>query len=119
MTTKQNKEQGQPSSALEERACHLLHRGNSAGLDGFVTLHYETLAMTAFRLLGNKHDAESLAANAFIRLWHRRQELNSAAEIKIFLYDTVLEGCQEKAHDQPFKALLEALVADRLVNVEV
>jgi DNA-directed RNA polymerase specialized sigma24 family protein len=123
-----NKTQEQSFRVEAERAFQLLRQDESSGLDGFFELHYPALMFLAVRLLNNAQDAEDLAVDAFIRLWHKRQEFNSAAEAKTFLFKIVLKGCQSKAnhsqklqpkvHDPLFKALVETLVADRLVNVE-
>jgi DNA-directed RNA polymerase specialized sigma24 family protein len=120
-----NRAQGQSYGDEAERAHRLLLKGESEGLDVFIELYYPVLALMVIRLLNDKKLAEQLPIDAFIRLWHRRHEMGNAEDVKTFLFKSVLEGCRTASehaldlpmheHEQPFTALIEAMIADYLI----
>ena len=74
-----------PENILIER----FKRGEEAALQHFYKLYFRTLVFFAGRLTGAATEAEEIAADAFIKIWKLRENFDSSANIKAFLFISV------------------------------
>jgi RNA polymerase sigma-70 factor (ECF subfamily) len=51
-------------------------------------MHYRPLCYFAAQLIGDPADAEDIAKDSFVKLWHRHADFDSPQSIKSFLYVT-------------------------------
>jgi RNA polymerase sigma-70 factor (ECF subfamily) len=80
----------------EEDALQALLKGQEGGLDYFFKLYYAPLTYFAFKLLEGDHQAEEIAAEAFVKLWNHRDRLSEEGSIKAWLYSTVRNACLDE-----------------------
>jgi RNA polymerase sigma-70 factor (family 1) len=71
----------------------LFRQGREEGFEHFFTTHYLPLTYFAQRLLKSREAAEDVVEDSFIKLWERRQLLESTAAIRGYLYATVRNAC--------------------------
>ena len=72
---------------------HAFRKGDSQAFDTFFRLHYRPLCYFAAQMVGNTPDAEDIAKDAFVKLWHRHADFDSPNTIKGFLYVTTRNAC--------------------------
>jgi RNA polymerase sigma-70 factor (family 1) len=106
-------------------------RGEEAGFTYFFNSLYEALTYYAFRIVDDRHTAEEIAGDAFIKLWKRHTLFDNSRAIKSWLYTTVRHDClhylkQEQktltqqehlAKDQ--KNIHESFVLHEMIRAEV
>ncbi len=57
--------------------------------------HHKLLYRTAFRLLGNVHDAEDMVQEAYLNLWNRRDRLADIENVEAYLVTLVKNLCYD------------------------
>jgi RNA polymerase sigma-70 factor (ECF subfamily) len=67
--------------------------GEEKGFRYFFREYYPALTWYAHSLTRDKPLAEDIVSDAFIKLWERREMMESAAHIRSFLYATVRNAC--------------------------
>ena len=74
---------------------HLIsfQQGEEKGFAWFFRLYYPTICFFANRLINDRLEAEDITDEAFIKLWERRGNFETAESIKNFLYLTVRNAC--------------------------
>jgi RNA polymerase sigma-70 factor (family 1) len=76
----------------------LLNRLASGDADAFTTVyrqHYQRVYYYAKTFLPDKHDAEDITADTFIKLWNRRDSFKSISGINSFLHITARNSCYD------------------------
>ena len=76
----------------------LLNRLASGDADAFTTVyrqHYQRVYYYAKTFLPDKHDAEDITADTFIKLWNRRDSFKSISGISSFLHITARNSCYD------------------------
>jgi RNA polymerase sigma-70 factor (ECF subfamily) len=77
-----------------EPACILaLKNGEEKALAFFVKKYHPALTYLAFCITADGCFAEEVTSDAFIKLWERRENFNSEAALKSFLYRVVKNAC--------------------------
>ncbi|HWI93654.1 MAG TPA: RNA polymerase sigma-70 factor [Flavisolibacter sp.] len=76
-----------------EEALQALIRGREEGLHFFFDNYYSYLNFFAQKLLHDPLLAEEIVADAFIKLWEKRQELSMEGSIKSLLSTMVRNNC--------------------------
>ena len=70
-------------------ALHALQQGQEWGLDYYFERYYTPLTLFAQGLVYDPCLAEEIAAEAFVKLWHKRESLQEIGSIKAWLYALV------------------------------
>jgi RNA polymerase sigma-70 factor (ECF subfamily) len=76
----------------------LINRLASGDADAFTTVyrqHYQRVYYYAKTFLPDKHDAEDITADTFIKLWNRRDSFKSISGINSFLHITARNSCYD------------------------
>lgn len=71
-------------------------RGKEAAVRRLYDLHYQPLCYFADSLVHNQGEAEDIAVETFLKLLHRKQEFESLAGIKSFLYAVARNACYDQ-----------------------
>ena len=79
-------------STLESNFFILFKEGDEAGLSYFYTRFYRLYAYRAYRYIGEEPDAQSIAQEAFLRLWILRDRIEDVAHLHRFIERQVSEG---------------------------
>ena len=64
-------------------------RGEEKGFTFFFNLFYPALLLYAYKILNNKHDAEEIVEESFIKIWKDPSKFTHHNVIKAWLYTTV------------------------------
>ena len=70
----------------EQRWVELFRDGDDNALSYFFKLHYKPLCYFTDRMIQNGLEAEDIVADCFVKTWERRQDFETASNIKAFLY---------------------------------
>jgi RNA polymerase sigma-70 factor (family 1) len=73
----------------DEEALQALLEGREQGLDHFFNCYYSPLTYFVLKLTGDQQLAEDITSEAFVKLWHRREELSGEGSLKAYLYRMV------------------------------
>jgi RNA polymerase sigma-70 factor (family 1) len=73
----------------DDEALEAILQGSEEGLRHYFSRHYASLTNFAFRLLNDQFLAEEFAAEAFVKLWNRREQFSSDGSVKAWLHTTV------------------------------
>lgn len=96
--------------------------GEEKGFDFFYRTWYAPLALFAFSKINDRAEAEDIASEAFIKIWKRHQQFNTASEIRGYLYKIIRNDCLKFLEHQKRKtSALNGLshdVADPSQNIE-
>ncbi|RKR83986.1 RNA polymerase sigma-70 factor (ECF subfamily) [Mucilaginibacter gracilis] len=65
-----------------------LRKGDEKALAHFFKLHYRGLHYFVSKMVLDDAEAEDIAASAFVKLWERKEDFESAQGIKAFLFIT-------------------------------
>jgi RNA polymerase sigma-70 factor (family 1) len=76
-----------------EDALIALLEDREEGLDYFFMNYYSQLTYFAWKMLQDQFIAEETAAESFVKLWNKREQLTDARSIKAWLYSTVRNAC--------------------------
>jgi RNA polymerase sigma-70 factor (family 1) len=71
----------------------LFRQGKEAGFTHYFKEFYAPLSYFAQGILKSQEAAEDVVADSFIKLWERREVLESSTAIRAYLYTTVRNGC--------------------------
>lgn len=82
--------------------------GEERGLHYFYQQFYSPLIHFALTFLNNTATAEDVAADSFIKLWERREDIQSASAIKPYLYACVRNACIDTIRKQKHQIAYEA-----------
>jgi RNA polymerase sigma-70 factor (family 1) len=97
----------------------LLSRLASGDAEAFTTLYrkyYQRIYYYAKTFLPDKHDAEDITADTFIKLWNRRDSFKSVSSINSFLHITARNSCYDFLRHQ--KVMTEKQ-ADIIRQIEI
>lgn len=67
--------------------------GEEQGFNYFFHLHYKPLVHFAYTFLNNTESAEDITEDTFLKLWQKRETIESVSSIKPWLYATVRNNC--------------------------
>jgi RNA polymerase sigma-70 factor (family 1) len=76
----------------------LINRLASGEAEAFTTVyrqHYQRVYYYAKTFVSDKHDAEDITADTFVKLWNRRQSFQSISSINSFLHITARNSCYD------------------------
>lgn len=94
----------------EEEAFVAMQQGNSRGLDYFFNCYYSALAFYANTITGNKEAAKEIAAESFVKLWAKRENIEEWQKVKFLLYKIVSNSSIDFTREkQRTKKLLHGL----------
>ncbi len=71
-------------------------KGEEKGFAWFFHLHYNALHFFANRLLKDEAMSEDVVADSFVKLFAKRETIQSEMTIRSFLYTTVKNACLDK-----------------------
>jgi RNA polymerase sigma-70 factor (family 1) len=77
----------------EADALYALQRGQECGLDYYFERYYTPLTLFAQGLVHDGQQAEEIAAEAYVKLWHKRENLQEIGSLKAWLYTLVRNAC--------------------------
>lgn len=78
-----------PKLNTDEEAFIALEEGNEEGLDFFFNGYYSALAFYANSIIAHKEIAKEIAAEAFVKLWAKRETIEDWRKVKFLLYKIV------------------------------
>jgi RNA polymerase sigma-70 factor (ECF subfamily) len=85
-----------PNSMVESRWLDNLAGGDPAALTAIYELYAERVYRYAFRMLGNRTDAEDATAETFLRVLRRASELRSDSAFRTWLFRIVRNLCIDR-----------------------
>jgi RNA polymerase sigma-70 factor (ECF subfamily) len=65
------------------------YRGEVKGFTYFFRLFYSSILFFAYKMIKDKQLAEEIVSSAFIKIWQRHKQFDSAENIKTYLYRIV------------------------------
>lgn len=81
------------SVPLENDIIDSFKKGVPDALQSLLKQYYSPLCLFAERLVANTPVAEDIVGESFIKLWNKRNDFETAQNIKAFLYITVRNAC--------------------------
>ncbi len=81
---------------LERRYLSALAAGDNSALGGLYDLYSERIYRYAFRMLGNRSDAEDATAETFVRVLRRASELRADGAFRTWLFRITRNLCIDK-----------------------
>ena len=72
---------------------HSFKKGEEQGFDYFFHLYYKPLSHFAFTFLKQTEAAEDVVEDSFVKLWEKRETIDSLPAIKPYLYTSVRNRC--------------------------
>ena len=75
--------------------------------------YHEKLYRIAFRLLGNREDAEDMLQEAYLKLWNKREGLASISNTEAYAVGVLKNVCFDFLRSNPDYAKEEQLETDR------
>nr|WP_299381163.1 RNA polymerase sigma-70 factor [Allomuricauda sp.] len=98
---------------------HQLKKGNELAYANLVDAYHHKLCLYANSLMNDIPISEDIVQNVFIKVWERRDNLNSSLSIKSYLYKSVYNACiNEYKKNQSVTALEKKYIEelDRIVE---
>lgn len=87
-----------------------LNNDEVEAFDALFHKYSEKLFRFSFSLLKNKEDAQEIVQEAFLRIWKKREEIDSAKSFKSFLfsisYNLVVDRLRLRLKDQEYRKFL-------------
>ncbi|MBN8691031.1 MAG: sigma-70 family RNA polymerase sigma factor [Armatimonadetes bacterium] len=83
-------------SLLERRYLNALANGDSSALGGLYELYGERIFRYAYRMLGNRSDAEDATAETFLRVLRRSSELRADGAFRTWLFRITRNLCIDR-----------------------
>jgi len=71
----------------------LFKNGHEEGFNYFFRLYYKAVYFFACKYVKDSDVAEDIVENSFIKLWEKREQMESEAGLRGYLYKTVYHGC--------------------------
>jgi RNA polymerase sigma-70 factor (ECF subfamily) len=68
-------------------------RGDNEAFTAVYNAYYSTLLAFVRKMIPEKEDAEDIAADIFVRLWHHRTNFDTIKNLEAFLYITARNAC--------------------------
>lgn len=81
---------------LERRYLNALAGGDNSALGGLYELYGERIFRYAYRMLGNRSDAEDATAETFVRVLRRSQELRADGAFRTWLFRITRNLCIDR-----------------------
>jgi len=81
---------------LEKRYLNALSQGDSSALSGLYELYGERIFRYAYRMLGNRNDAEDATAETFLRVLRRSTELRADGAFRTWLFRITRNLCIDR-----------------------
>ena len=89
------------SEKMSEETCYeKIRSGNVAVFEAVFREFYPSMCVVARKYLTDKEVAESIAQEAFVRLWERREFYESIPDLRTFLYVSVRNLCFNYLRDR-------------------
>lgn len=86
----------QQDSLAEKRWLNALAKGDPSALGALYEIYGERIFRYAFRMLGNRSDAEDATAETFLRVLRRSNELRADAAFRTWLFRITRNLCIDK-----------------------
>lgn len=83
-------------TVLERRYLSALAAGDNSALGGLYDMYAERIFRYAFRMLGNRSDAEDATAETFVRVLRRASELRADGAFRTWLFRITRNLCIDK-----------------------
>jgi len=103
-----------PNTALadqsEEELVRRIQQGDDAAFDRLVEICSARVYNLAFRLLGNADDAQDVAQDAFLRVYHALPRFKGNAAFSTWLYRIVVNVCQDEIKRRKRRPMLFSVV---------
>ena len=75
-----------PEKDNENKLIEDLHKGDSIAFDELYRLYYNKVYSFSYRYLQNKHDAEEVVQELFIKVWNSREKLKDIKNLNAWLF---------------------------------
>lgn len=85
---------------VEKRWLESLARGDSTALGGIFEMYGDRIFRYAYRMLGNRSDAEDATAETFLRVLRRSSELRADGAFRTWLFRITRNLCIDKLRQQ-------------------
>lgn len=80
--------------------------------------HYRPLCLHALHFMGNAEEAEDVVQETFIKLWDKRDQLESIKSVKAYLYRAIRNNCLTRIRDAKPTTSLEMVASDQFLSDE-
>lgn len=99
---------------------HTIALGDKQVFQAVFRQHYQALCYFAVSIVGDRQEAEDLVQETFSKLWNKRGDFRTGANIKAFLYITTKNAClnslksrqRKTSREEAFSYLHEASFAE-------
>lgn len=90
------------------------NKGERTAYKGIFDYYYKDLFHFAWKMLGNKEDAEDLTIQIFSKLFLRHADFNTAPNLKAFLYISTRNSCLNFLRDKKYETEMRKKFADKM-----
>lgn len=99
-----------PNLNNEKLLVQQLQRSEVKAFDALFQNYSERLYRFAFSMLKNQEDAKEIVQEAFLRIWNKREEINSEKSFKSFLfsisYNLIIDQLRIRLKNQEYRKFL-------------
>ena len=97
--------------------------GEQEGFNYFFTIYYKSVYFFAVNYVKDSAAAEDIVENSFIKLWEKREQMESEAGLRGYLYKTVYHGClrwieNEGRREKVYKVYRVSMDVDESGHIE-
>ena len=92
-TSLQDQKQIRGMEGLTANTVEQLASGSTVAFETIYKAYVSRLLNRAFQFLRNRHNAEDICANVFVRLWEHRAQFASVNNIEAYLFISVRNAC--------------------------
>ncbi len=113
---------------LNRELAGLIRKGDKQAFDKIYELYAQRLYGFAFSILKNKEDAKEVVQETFLKIWNKRETINTRYSFKAFIftvsYNIIIDLLKERSSNLNFQKYLkdnftvESLQTDELVHFE-
>src|SRR5882757_636438 len=82
-------------TASGEKLLRLAKSGDAQAFESLLRSHEAQVARTAFRLLGNRQDAQDASQEVFLRLHRNLRKIDDAGNLSGWLYRVTVNACHD------------------------
>lgn len=86
-------------------------KGNLEALEYIYTLNHRVMWLMASKLVNDPDEAEDIVADAFVKLWNRRESFEESTNISAYLTTITRNACLDHLKHKKRKALSESEMA--------
>lgn len=92
--------------------CQEARAGDTRPFEALVARYKQTVFATAYRMMGNRHDAEDQAQEVFLKIYRNIKHLKEPATLTSWVYRITINSCRDALQQQRSPATTQIDVPD-------